>query len=171
VEAGERFARQADVSGVGSGMESKRFDDLSKAVANISSRRHVLKGLVAGAVAGVVGVIANRGADAAQTRRAYNEICRKPGDCADGLTCVPSGHGRSRCCLINGTACNDACCDTLCTNEYGCADADTNPTCYHRCVNSLCFHMNNNFNGTLNQSFNNDLQCELYCAYSVCGAR
>lgn len=148
-------------------MESKRFDDLSKAVATMASRRRVLRGIAGGVIASVTGLIGSRGADAAR-KRALGEICRKPGDCDASLTCVPADYGRNRCCQAEGNWCNGACCQTLCDGDLGCADAVTNVECYHECVDGLCFHLNNGFNYTVNYSFNNELQCERFCAFEYC---
>lgn len=151
-------------------MESKRFDELSKAVASMASRRGVVKGLVAGVAAGVAGVFRGVGIDAAARKRGLNEICRKPGDCAAGLVCTPAGNGRSRCQCAGGAAalCDGVCCQTLCTAEYGCADGETDVACYQSCVANICYNFNYSTNYTYNYQFNSQERCELFCAYDQC---
>lgn len=151
-------------------MEGKRFDELSKAIAAMASRRSVVKGLVAGVTAGVGGVLRAAGIDAAARKRGLNEICRKPGDCADGLSCTVAEYGRKRCTCAGGESqvCDGICCQTLCTDAYGCADGETDPACYQECVADLCYGFNQTFNYNFNYQFNNQEQCEIYCAYETC---
>lgn len=139
-------------------MDGKRFDDLSRAVASISSRRRVLRGLVGGALASVIGV---RGADAAAYKRGLGQICRKPGDCESNV-CTPDGTGRSRCdCPASSTICNGACCQTYCDAQLGCMDSTVSIPCFDQCESNICFGLNNYYN----LSFNAGFPCEQYCAY------
>jgi hypothetical protein len=142
-------------------VEGKRFDDLSRAIAGMSSRRRVLRGLVGGAIAGLAGGIGLRGADAAAVKRPGGAICRKPGDCESNV-CLPDGTGRSRCgCGSNNSYCNGACCQTYCDPQYGCMDNIISPQCYEQCENNICFGMNNYYNYSFNESY----PCEAFCAY------
>lgn len=141
-------------------MEGKRFDDLSRAVAGMSSRRNVLRGIIGGAIASVVGGIGLRGAEAAQVKRGLGDICRKPGDCASNV-CTPDGTGRSRCACATGSAlCNGACCQTYCDPQAGCVDPFVNIACFDQCESDICFGMNNYFN----YNFNSGRPCEQFCA-------
>lgn len=79
-------------------MSSQRFDALTRSLAGSGSRRRVLGGAIAGALA-LVGV---RGADATPEPvnpggRPNGSICRKDGDCAYGTCAPPDITGRRRC--------------------------------------------------------------------------
>lgn len=166
-------------------MDDKRFDDLSRAVASMASRRSVLKGLVGGAVASLIGAVGLGDAAAAGRKRGPGVVCRKQSECADGLTCAADGtDGRSRCtcpagtyacrgqcistgfCCSNGdckpgdACCGGTCCDTYCSPDKICGDSDIDSGCYHDCVDFVCLNMNH--------SFNNSQSCRAYCANS-CG--
>lgn len=140
-------------------MESKRFDELSKAVASMSSRRHVVKGIAAGVVASAAGIFGRGATDAAARKRRFDEICRKPGDCEEGLLCTPAGHGRDRCCTAEGNVCGGHCCQTVCFDGVHCADGFVDVNCYRSCVDARCpgFNQGVQFNGTLQE-------CEFFCA-------
>ncbi len=143
-------------------MENKRFDELAKSVASMASRRRVLRGVLGSAVAGVAGAIGLRGVDAAQVRRGLNQICRKDGDCQEGMTCEFGRTGRGKCCVAGSNICNNSCCQTFCDPKSGCTDGFVSPSCYHDCLNTYCYSTNFNY------TFNNGSSCEEFCAYNIC---
>jgi hypothetical protein len=157
----------------GDTVEDKRFDDLSRAVAAMSSRRLVLRGIIGGAIASLAGSFGIRGA-AAATKRGPGEICRKPGDCDPALDCIPDSTGRSRCgCGAGTTLCNGVCCNTFCYGGVQCMDSSVDPACFDACVSYYTYHLNNTFNYNFNQtaSFKTQAEIEQYCAFRACAAR
>jgi hypothetical protein len=143
-------------------MESKRFDELSKAIATMASRRKVLRGIVAGVAAATAGVVSRGVAEAGS--RGPGQICRKTGDCLAGLTCDPVGYGRSRCSCPEGqSGCGSTCCTTFCSPDQVCYDDQIDPVCYADCVNEYCY-------GTNSSSFfiNGQYTCEEFCAFFIC---
>ena len=92
-------------------MDSRRFDDLAKALATGTSRRGMLKGL-AGALAG--GTLAFAGGRRANAARGYGRFCTSGAQCATGYCKVyPNGNGRCFCppgtMLCNGQCIVDTC--------------------------------------------------------------
>ena len=141
-------------------MEGKRFDELSRAVAGMASRRGVLRGIVGGMIAGIAGGARLRSADAAQVKRKAGEICRKPSECESNL-CVADATGRGRCgCAAGSTTCNGGCCQTYCDPQFGCFDDAVDIPCFDQCEQQLCFGSNGTFNG----SFNGAGSCQEFCA-------
>lgn len=116
-------------------MDSKRFNDLTKALASGQSRRGVAKGLAAGLVGGVFGFARRDKADARRKLTPPGTICREDADCAEPGKCYW---------------------DTR-TRRYRCGCIE--PYCYSSCVNE-CY----NFNQTINQTFNQLEACEDFCA-------
>jgi hypothetical protein len=152
----------------GERVEDKRFDDLSRSVAAMSSRRSVLRGIIGGAVASLIGTISLRGSASARNRPS-GAVCRKDRDCAEGLACIgPDATGRSRCCGGSSTACGTTCFKTYCDPDAGCQDGNVHPACYDWCVANYCYGTNQNFNYNFNYSFNNQPSCEAFCAYEMC---
>ena len=140
-------------------MDNKRFDDIAKSIASLASRRSVVKGMVGGALAGVVG---SRGVDAAK-KRGEGQTCRNSPECAEGLSCLIASDGRRRCGSCGeATVCGSICCNTYCSEDLVCADSVTDAVCYQSCLESYCY--SSNFNYTFNHTGN----CEEYCAYNVC---
>ena len=89
-------------------MDDRKFDELTRSLAGVASRRSVLKALSGGALA-AAGTLLGVGKAAAACRPA-NAICRKNEDCCS-TTCLPAGAGRSRCaaCPTGATLCDGAC--------------------------------------------------------------
>jgi hypothetical protein len=143
-------------------VEGNRFDELTKSVATSASRRRVLRGIVAGAVASIGAAVGVRSADAALKRK-VGEICRKDGDCATGLTCQTASYGRQRCCFETHSMCGDTCCYTYCDPVVGCLDNTIGTKCWDFCLSTFCYGVNTNF------TFNSAAECEQYCAYNYCG--
>ena len=88
-------------------MDGSRFDDLSRAVARVRSRRGLLR---AGGVAAGGAVIAAIGwakSDAASTCRHDGVVCSKNADCC-GKVCLPADRTGRRYCCAN--PCGTACC-------------------------------------------------------------
>lgn len=78
-------------------MEGSRFDDLSKAVARVRTRRGLLRVLAVAVGGVVVGATGLSRSDAAVTCRHGGGVCRKGADCCSGA-CLPSDQtGRRRC--------------------------------------------------------------------------
>lgn len=122
-------------------MDSDRFDRLARQFASATSRRSLVKGALAAAVAAVASVT---GAEAAQVLRRPGEICRKDGDCIAGTTCEPTATGRSVCTCVTGTKpCRGACIPTAsCCTVADCAD-DGNACTTTACnPNGTCVHLN-----------------------------
>jgi hypothetical protein len=100
-------------------MDSQKFDSLVKTLASGASRRHVLKGLTAGAV-GLVGARALRGDASAQTTcPAGGEGCRSDANCTAGGaccigTCARGNAGQG----VGGNVCTYA--ERLCTRGRVC---------------------------------------------------
>jgi len=142
-------------------VDNKRFDDIAKSIASLASRRSVVKGMVGGAIAGVVGL---RESYAAGMRSA-GQICRKNEDCAS-KTCGPKDTtGRRRCTCDVGSPCRGVCCLTYCSEDLVCADSVTDAVCYRSCLESYCY--SSNFNYTFNHTGN----CEEFCAFDICSIR
>jgi hypothetical protein len=143
-------------------MESKRFDDLSKAIATVASRRKILRGVVAGVAAAAAGAVGLSTAEAGS--RGPGQICRKTGDCQPGLTCEPAGYGRSRCSCFAGTSpCGNTCCTTYCSPDLVCYDNQVDAECYAMCVSELCFGTN-----ATTYFINGSGTCEEMCAFIYC---
>src|SRR5215217_2679585 len=68
-------------------MDSKRFNELTKALASGQSRRGVAKGLAAGLVGGVFGFASRNKADARRKLTPPGTICREDADCAEPGSC------------------------------------------------------------------------------------
>ncbi|MGH2559311.1 MAG: hypothetical protein ACRDJH_09620 [Thermomicrobiales bacterium] len=86
-------------------MDGKRFDDLSRALAQGRTRRGVLKGLAAGVAAGVAAL--TRRGDAAAQRLPNGAACRRATQCAsfqcaDGVCCTTSCTGQCEACDLAG---------------------------------------------------------------------
>jgi hypothetical protein len=100
-------------------MEDQRFDKLAKSIAS-GSRRSFLSSVVAAALGTAFGAAGWRAADAAQILRGPGEICRKPGDCANGF-CRPADRtGRRYCGCTQSSDCpqlhaGDQCHGAVCT--------------------------------------------------------
>lgn len=116
-------------------MDGNRFDEFTKALANLRSRRAVLRklGLVTGAAV-VTAIGLDESGVAAATCRPGGSVCRKHGDCCSG-TCKPKdATGRKYCAAAaactepDDTACcpscqvSPICCDGNCVgnNELNC---------------------------------------------------
>jgi hypothetical protein len=103
-------------------MDSQKFDSLVKTLASGASRRHVLKGLTAGAV-GLVGARALRGDASAQTTcPAGGEGCRSDANCTAGGaccigTCARGNAGQG----VGGNVCTYA--ERLCTRGRVCVES------------------------------------------------
>jgi hypothetical protein len=119
-------------------MDSKRFNELTKALASGKSRRGVVKGLAAGLVGGVFG-LRGRGATEAREKTGPGRICREHANCADGLYCLYDQQTRRRKCTCVNPFCFESCsaqCFEVnftfnfadnCTDE--CANACIDPSC------------------------------------------
>jgi hypothetical protein len=88
-------------------MDDRRFDELTRTLAGVSSRRSVLKALSGGALAAAGTLI---GVNRAGACRPVTSICRKNGDCCSN-NCGPRDiTGRQRCACPSGqTLCDGAC--------------------------------------------------------------
>jgi hypothetical protein len=124
--------------GLGGSMDSKRFNELTKALASGRSRRGVVKGFAAGLVGGVFG-LRGRGEAEARTAAGPGRICREHANCADGLYCLLDQQTRRRKCTCVVPKCFD-----ICTNE--CFDVnftfnfsgDCTEECARQCIDPSC---------------------------------
>lgn len=99
-------------------MDDLRFDAITRSFAAPGSRRRLLGGMLAGALAlvGVETVGAVPVEPVNPGGRATGDICRKSGDCASGICTPPDRTGRRRCgCQVNadcgkGFACQEGIC-------------------------------------------------------------
>jgi hypothetical protein len=101
-------------------MEDKRFDDLSRTIASMSSRRSVLRGIVGGAVAGVVGAFSIREAEAKKRHPLPNVT----GDCYNRCVNFFCFHTNQ---TFNGTITN--------TPGFG---FNSRPSCEQFCAHQVC---------------------------------
>lgn len=119
-------------------MDSKRFNELTKALASGQSRRGVVKGLAAGLVGGVFG-LRGRGGTEAREKTGPGRICREHANCQDGLFCLYDAQTRRRKCTC------------------------VNPKCFEICT-SECFDVN----FTINSSGNCTDECAFQCIDPSC---
>lgn len=119
-------------------MDSKRFNDLTKALASGQSRRGVAKGLAAGFFGGLLGIKGRGSAEAARRRRGPGALCREHANCVDGTRCLDDYGTRRKTC-------------TLCVDFF----------CQEECLNS-CYHLNQTV--STNFAFNNGQSCEETCS-------
>lgn len=116
-------------------MDEQRFDDFARNFAKPTSRRRVLRGLLA---AGAASIGLSTGADAAETKRKPGQICRRTSDCVAGTTCDPTSTGRSVCTCVPGTReCGNKCITDsplICCTFKDCP-VDANP-CKERVCNA-----------------------------------
>lgn len=137
-------------------MDGQRFDDLTKTLVERPSRRGVLRGLAAGAVAAVFGGTAARRAaaqvDPARTQLVcanQTTLCNRRGDTAtrcggrQACSCALLANGDRRC-VFNSRGCpkrtecdNNRDCDAgeVCISVAGCCRSDTGAVraCVRRC--------------------------------------
>jgi len=132
-------------------MDSNRFDDITKALATGTSRRKMVKGLLAGA-AGIVGLRRVATLEAAPTCRALGESCRTDASCCSGqhLFCQQIGAtGAQRCeCETGFINCGGVCvagpgpccvegqvaCGGACFNECPSGEVFNTATCTCECA-------------------------------------
>lgn len=101
-------------------MKVQQFDDLTRLIGTGTSRRRVLKGLVGGIAAGVLG-FTRQAATSAQECVAEGEACAADTDCCEGICCA--GFCRNiECCIDEedpnarcpeGTSCFEGVCDSV----------------------------------------------------------
>ena len=96
-------------------MDSKRFNELAKALASGQSRRGIVKGLAAGFLGSAAALIGRR-ADAARIKRGPGRLCREDANCEEFALCRSNGLRK------------------ICTCSF----------CYEDCVQS-CFAINSTF--------------------------
>jgi hypothetical protein len=117
-------------------VDAKRFDQLTRALAEGRTRRRVLR-TIGAAIAGAVMSVAGRsGTDAARSCRSFyptGHICRKHGDCCSHFCAPKDRMGRRRCdeCPNGNPPCGDLCC----TADQGCVDG---VCCDAPCGNGCC---------------------------------
>src|SRR3954447_14903133 len=97
-------------------MDDRRFDDLTKSIAESGSRRDILKrigkgvGLGLGIFGPLGAVLWSRGSDAALCREA-GRTCRENADCCSALCGPKDATGRRECtCPPRTTPCGGNCC-------------------------------------------------------------
>jgi hypothetical protein len=89
-------------------VDQTRFDAFTRTLATTETRRRVLGGLTAGAMA----LVGKRAAEAA-TCRETGVTCTRDAQCCDGFCGERDGRGRRRCaCPPNTIPCPDGCCQT-----------------------------------------------------------
>jgi hypothetical protein len=118
-------------------MDSNKFDEITRSLANGVSRRKMLKGLLAGA-AGVVGLSRAATLEAASTCRNLGDACKSTASCCSGagLFCQDVGAtGAKRCeCDTSAGFIN---CSGTCVKASVCCTAPE-VACNGRCVDSTC---------------------------------
>jgi hypothetical protein len=123
-------------------MDSKRFSELTKALANGQSRRGVVKGLAAGLVGGVLGL---RGRDntEARTPAGPGRVCREHANCDEDLYCLYDSKTRRSKCTCVQPRCFDNC-ERECLNFNGGFsfnfqfDDNCTDECAYRCIDTTC---------------------------------
>jgi hypothetical protein len=121
-------------------MDSKRFSELTKALASGQSRRGVVKGLAAGFAGGMLGLVGRGDAEAARKKTGPGRVCRENANCLDGLLCLYDPPSRRRKCTC------------------------INPVCYEKCVFTECVDVN----FTINQGPDCEQQCAYDCLDPSC---
>jgi hypothetical protein len=109
-------------------MDGNRFDELTRALGSGRSRRGILKGLGASALA-AAGVGRLAAPAAARRKRSVGNSCASNNDCASGL-CVQESRTRKICRCQSGTDC--------CVSDAECDDG--NDCTADACVNNQCAH-------------------------------
>jgi hypothetical protein len=80
-------------------MDADRFDALTKVVGRGATRRRLVRGVLASALAGGAGALARRGpVEAAPRCRTAGNPCQGNQECCPGLVCRVSGPGKGRRC-------------------------------------------------------------------------
>jgi hypothetical protein len=100
-------------------MDSKRFNELAKALASGQSRRGVVKGLAAGFFGGAVGFLGRGRADAAAGPRRPGSICRENANCIEGASCYYDGRRRYCACDFIYQNCLNECFSVNYTVNFG----------------------------------------------------
>jgi hypothetical protein len=131
-------------------MDSKRFSELTKALASGQSRRGVVKGLAAGLVGGVLG-LRGRGETEARTKAGPGRICREHANCDDRLYCLNDSKTRRNKCTCVHTPCFNDCTDECfgfnATFSFNFQfDDNCTDECAYRCSDPTCSYY---FNQTL----------------------
>jgi hypothetical protein len=111
-------------------MDDHRFDDLTRAFAAPGSRRRLLKGVVGGAVGGLLvrlGFATARSAPAAQEAQGFGSACERDRDCFDGNPCTWNF------CLERPYRREGVCININRPLGAGCPDDDDNPCTRHVC--------------------------------------
>jgi len=124
-------------------MDSNRFDDITKALATGTSRRKMVKGLLAGA-AGIVGLRRVATLEAAPTCRALGEACQSDASCCPNshLVCqqvAATGAHRCEC----DTAAGFHACEGVCILGPCCTGGTV--ACGGDCVTGECTGANEEF--------------------------
>lgn len=96
-------------------MEGQRFDELTRQMAQQTTRRRTLKGLAAGVVAATFTVFGKRSSEASVCRD-NGAVCRENANCCSGICGDRNYYGRRTChCSFqngedDGESCNGKCC-------------------------------------------------------------
>ncbi len=119
-------------------MDSKRFSEITKALASGQSRRGVVKGLAAGLAGGILS-LRDRGQTEARTKSGPGRICREDANCAEGTFCLYDNQSRRRKCTCYSPVCLEYC-------TYECTDINFSfnssenceEQCRYECIDRNC---------------------------------
>lgn len=119
-------------------MDNQRFDDLTRRLASGTSRRRLVRGMVASAVAGVVTRFGGGGAEA-QACRLVGQTCNETFPCCGAARCsAPDAQGRRFCrCTPALTNC-DGRCRNLQVDENNCGACGRTCLAGQSCCNGTC---------------------------------
>ena len=166
------------------GMDGRKFDDYTKALATGVSRRQVIKGLAGGALGAAVAAVFGSRSDADAACRRIRHPCEGTQECCTGLVCVEAAfEGKSeRCCPPGQVACGTGCCaagqccqqgnQEVCLASGQCCTAancpaSTDPCKVATCTNGVCGFGNASNGTTCND--NNPCTVSDVCTGGVCG--
>lgn len=116
-------------------VDGASFDRLTRRLATATSRRSLIKGVVAGAITAGLGSLGVPGAGAALCR-APGDVCRKGGDCCSQLCGPKDQYGRQRCvCPPGQEACHRTCVDPATAYQ---SDPKNCGACGNQCPGTRC---------------------------------
>ena len=119
-------------------MDSKRFNELTKALASGQSRRGVVKGLAAGLVGGVFG-LRGRGGTEARIKSGPGRICREHANCEEDLYCLYDAQSRRRKCTCVNPFCFNGCtAECFDVNFTINSSEDCDEKCANACIDPSC---------------------------------